>query len=121
MPGDKLRACPFCNGVAKVNYVSGNENYNQSWHVCCQSCGLSLPPRYGSSTWKVDKALDITAKDAAIAAWNRRAPAVTPTREEVARVLYAAADDGRSNDTLFTRDAIEAVMALLNGESGDGR
>jgi hypothetical protein len=62
----------------------------------------------------------------AIAAWNRRAPAVT--REEVVKAIGDNISIGitrrkgvPTGQVIDIAPAADAVLALLNGESGDGR
>ncbi len=73
----ELLPCPFCNGAASITKNSGNEVYNQSWHVGCAKCKVGFTEA-GSNSWAVGKEfrkLDTAAEAAAITAWNRRPPA----------------------------------------------
>lgn len=76
MENEKLKPCPFCGGIATLNYSSGNENWSQSWSVYCGNCGAKTKGAFGSNIWvKVNektKAEDAGAKTFAIGNWNNR-------------------------------------------------
>ena len=114
MPGDKLLPCPFCGQEPLVIPLA------QGRIIECQN--LACPAGAAVSDGDPDRC---------VLRWNRRAPAVTPTREEVARVIheglgeswaysnYSGDEWNQERDRLDA--AADAVLALLNGESGDGR
>lgn len=68
----ELKACPWCGGDANAIRVA---HWPVFTSVECAACGTSLR--------RVDHA-------AAIAAWNRRAPAALPTREDVMEAIWRA-------------------------------
>ena len=67
---EPLKLCPMCAAKALAEA-------EQDWHWCqCSNCGT----RTGFAS----------TERAAVAAWNRRAPAALPTREEVAEAIWRA-------------------------------
>lgn len=69
MNEDELKTCPFCGGEAAINAFFGEQG--EYVYVTCRGCGAGGP---GSR------------RDAAIAAWNRRAPPPA-TGDEARRTL----------------------------------
>ncbi|MGZ7173845.1 Lar family restriction alleviation protein [Burkholderia gladioli] len=92
---DKLSDCPFCGSAVK--YIQGYAPLDDCHFIDCEGCGMS------------SKVFD--NKDAAIAAWNRRAspaPAITmPTLNDAMRAVL-------TNENCVYGTPDELYAALVN-------
>lgn len=78
---DKLKPCPFCGGVAKVEQTScGTEPPNSaklSFRIGCAKCGATAPGASGYISINLSHSGELNPwrddRESAIKAWNRRA------------------------------------------------
>lgn len=100
MTNDTMKACPFCNGVAKNNSHSSCDCCGKSYTgiIECTQCGANV------SHFDND--------EQAIAAWNTRASAVGPDVEVIkGDALMAAATD---TSFITCLDSIEWTIDYLS-------
>lgn len=104
----ELLPCPFCGGEAELVDFDLD-----SCFVECRKCRASQPVLWPKSTSRQD----------AIAAWNRRAPAIPPdVRETLRETLLYARRQIVANGPLYYDDglhdsgiaAIDAALAWLD-------
>lgn len=76
----KLKPCPFCGGVAKVEQTSyGTESPNSaklSFRIECARCGATAPGASGYISVNLSRSGELNPwhddRESAIKAWNRR-------------------------------------------------
>lgn len=95
---DKLSDCPFCGSAGK--YIQGYATLDDCHFIDCEGCGIS------------SKVFD--SKDAAIAAWNRRAstaPAIPAEPDDEA--ISAVRARLEQHAVYFSRSSIEEIVSAV--------
>ena len=101
----ELKACPFCGSTDLRAFMERSRDGQPSHGIQCNGsdCAIAGPER--------------DTPEAAIAAWNRRAPLPTVTREELAKVIHSKLHDpgvdGKPSSDIFEYRAADALLALL--------
>ena len=93
---ERLLPCPFCGGAAKLATSQIPREY--ACRIKCDGCHIEII--------RTDSWYEITAKEKAVTAWNRRAPAsagVTPegwvlAPEELTEEMWKAFFDARDDE-----------------------
>jgi Lar family restriction alleviation protein len=83
--GASLLPCPFCGGDVKL--IQGFEPLDDSFFVDCQKCEMS--------------GQIVSTKDAAIAAWNRRAPTAEQAEGVHTPYAYEIGERGRTQSLAY--------------------
>jgi Lar family restriction alleviation protein len=101
-----LKPCPFCGGEAEINQIGNGHTKSRGFEVKCLTWGCSTKKRAMVIRQPIEK-----AREFAIAAWNRRAPADAiisgPLQEQLRELAALRKFFGRLKEHFWTDERLE--------------